>query len=125
MRSIRDVLIHLLEAESGWIGYVLQGSPRRHFNPASFADLDAILSSWTTQRNGTVTWIDRMTATERLARRPLPWNRAETASVEEIVWHVVAHEQYHRGQIFTRLAMLGRRDLPDYDLLRQLPVKEV
>jgi len=27
-------------------------------------------------------------------------------------------EQYHRGQIFTRLALLGRRDLPDYDLLR-------
>ncbi len=28
------------------------------------------------------------------------------------------HEQYHRGQIFTRLALLGRRDLPDLDLLR-------
>ena len=39
-------------------------------------------------------------------------------TIEEIVWHVVTHEQYHRGQIFTRLAMLGRRDLPDHDMLR-------
>ena len=39
-------------------------------------------------------------------------------SWEQLVWHVVTHEQYHRGQVFTRLALLGRRDLPDHDLLR-------
>jgi uncharacterized damage-inducible protein DinB len=38
--------------------------------------------------------------------------------VEDIVWHVVTHEQYHRGQIFTRLALLGRRDLPDLDVIQ-------
>jgi uncharacterized damage-inducible protein DinB len=32
--------------------------------------------------------------------------------------HVVTHEQYHRGQVFTRLALLGRHDLPDHDMLR-------
>lgn len=46
------------------------------------------------------------------SRRPFPWDAHETASVEEIVWHVVTHEQYHRGQIFTRFALLGQRHLP-------------
>jgi uncharacterized damage-inducible protein DinB len=48
----------------------------------------------------------------------VPWDPAVTVSVEEIVWHVVGHDQYHRGQVFTRLAMMGRRDLPDQDLIR-------
>ena len=47
-----------------------------------------------------------------------PWDQSQSVSIEEIVWHVVTHEQYHRGQVFSRLALLGRRDLPDYDLLR-------
>jgi uncharacterized damage-inducible protein DinB len=121
MRPIRDVLVHLIAAEAWWIRHVVQGQPGRRLDPASFGDLDRILVVWAPQRNATLTLLHGLTPQERLSRRPLPWNPAETASVEEIVWHVVTHEQYHRGQVFTRLAMLGRRDLPDYDLLRRLP----
>ena len=32
---------------------------------------------------------------------------SDAYTVEEMVWHVVTHEQYHRGQIFTRLGLLG------------------
>jgi uncharacterized damage-inducible protein DinB len=120
MRPIRDVLVHLIDAESGWIGHVIQGKPFNRLDPASFGDLDQILAVWTPQREATLALIGNLTSQERAARKCLPWNSAETASVEEIVWHVVTHEQYHRGQIFARLAMLGRRDLPDHDLLRRV-----
>jgi uncharacterized damage-inducible protein DinB len=121
MRPIRDVLVHLIEAEAGWITHVIQGLPLRRFDPSLFTDLEQVLATWTPQRQATCTFVGGMTPHERLSRRALPWNPAELVSVEEIVWHVVTHEQYHRGQIFTRLAMLGRRDLPDHDLLRRLP----
>ncbi len=118
MRAIRDILVHMVSAEYGWIQHVALGNPRRRLRPEEFSDLDAILAVWRPQRNATVALAGTLTPEERHSRRPFPWDAKETASVEEIVWHVVTHEQYHRGQIFTRLALLDRRDLPDYDLLR-------
>lgn len=118
MRSIREILVHMMSAEHNWIRHVIHGDPRHRFDPNSFPDLDSILKPWQAQRVATLEFIRSLTPTRRLERRAFPWNAEETASIEEIVWHVVTHEQYHRGQIFTRLALLGRRDLPDYDMLR-------
>lgn len=118
MKPIRDILVHMVGAEAFWITHAVQGHPRLRLDPASFGDLNGILSIWTPQREATLELVGNLTPEGRLARRPLPWNQAETTSLEEIVWHVVTHEQYHRGQIFTRLALLGRRDLPDNDLIR-------
>lgn len=118
MKPIRDVLVHMIGAEAYWIQFVVQGGKRSRLEPASFGDLDAILPPWESQRAATLAVVQELTPEQRQGRRPFPWNAAESASIEEIVWHVVTHEQYHRGQIFTRLALLGRRDLPDYDLLR-------
>ena len=119
MRPIRDVLVHLLAAEAFWIAHVLQGHPRPRFDAAAFGDLDGILAAWVPQRQATVALVGGLTPADRLARKPLPWDSSEEASVEEIIWHLVTHEQYHRGQVFARLALLGRRDLPDHDLLHR------
>lgn len=118
MRSIREILLHLMENEAGWVGHVIRGEPRRRFDPTVYGSLDAIVTEWGPLRAATADTILRLTPEERESRRPLPWGASKTVSVEEVVWHVVAHDQYHRGQVFTRLALLGRRDLPDHDLIR-------
>jgi len=118
MRPIRDILVHMVSAERHWIRHVIHGDPRERLQPEAFPDLDSILSAWAPQREATLRFLDGLTPERRQERRPFPWDATEMASVEEIVWHVVTHEQYHRGQVFTRLALLGRRDLPDYDMLR-------
>jgi len=132
LRSIRDILVHMVGAEQGWIHVVIAGKPRARPRPEAFGDLEAISTLWRPQRDATVALAGALTAEEWRSRRPLPsgWDvegyldpahpgdSQQTAGVDEIFWHVVTHEQYHRGQIFTRLAMLGRRDLPDLDLLR-------
>jgi uncharacterized damage-inducible protein DinB len=118
MRSIRDILVHLMENEAGWVGSVIRGEQRRRFEPGAFGSLDAVMAEWQPLRAATAATILGLTGEERESRRPLPWDTSKTVSVDEIVWHVVAHDQYHRGQVFTRLALLGRRDLPDHDLIR-------
>ena len=118
MKSIRDVLVHMASAERYWIQHVVLGGPLDRLQPEAFGDLGAILAAWKPQREATMAFVRGMTAGQRAEQRAFPWDPKELASVEDIVWHVVTHEQYHRGQIFTRLALLGRRDLPDYDLLR-------
>jgi uncharacterized damage-inducible protein DinB len=123
MRSIRDVLLHLVDVESFWVGQVIHGRPVTKLEPAAFDDLDKILAIWTPRREATVSWQAGLGPKEQASTKRLPWDPNQNATVAEIVWHVVAHEQYHRGQIFTRLALLGRRDLPDYDFLRRVPVR--
>ncbi len=118
MRSIRDILVHMMSAEHNWIRHVIHGDPRQRLDPNSFPDLDSILKPWQAQRTATLGFVRTLTPTQRQERRPFPWDAEQTTSLEEVVWHVVTHEQYHRGQLFTRLALLGRQDLPDYDMLR-------
>jgi uncharacterized damage-inducible protein DinB len=118
IRPIRDILAHTVRAEAYWFDHVVKGASRPKADPEDFPSLDAILAIWRPQRDASLAWIDGLTAADRAATRPFPWDQGQRASIEEIVWHVVTHEQYHRGQVFTRLALLGRRDLPDHDLLR-------
>lgn len=118
MKSIRAVLVHTAGAETYWIQHVVLGRPLVRPDEASFTDLDALLAHWKPQRQATLAFVGGLTPGGRTERRPFPWNAQDGATVEDIVWHVVTHEQYHRGQIFTRLALLGRRDLPDHDMLR-------
>src|SRR5262245_16222796 len=106
-----------MDNEAGWLGLV-RGEDRQQLDPATFRSLDDILAAWAPLRAASAVLILALTDEQRRARRPLPWGPPATVSVEEIVWHVVGHEQYHRGQVFTRLALLGRRDLPDHDLIR-------
>jgi uncharacterized damage-inducible protein DinB len=118
MKSIRDILVHLIDADAGWIGHAMEGGPREPLGPDMFQGLDEILTTWEPRRIATVRLLQRLPPEERTATRRDPWNPAVLATVEEIVWHVVTHEQYHRGQIFARLALVGRRDLPDLDVIR-------
>ncbi len=119
MRPIRDILVHMMDTEAGWIGHVVRGNPDPRYKPEDFRDLDAILAVWAPQRCETVAFVRSLTPEQWSATRPLlRWDKEQSATVGDIVWHVVTHDQYHRGQIFSRLALLGRRDLPDYDMLR-------
>ena len=118
MKSIRSVLVHLAGVEAFWIQHVVLARPRMKPREEDLADLDAILDIWKPQRETTMRFVRALTPEQRAEKKAFPWNPQEHATVEDIVWHVVSHEQYHRGQIFTRLALLGRRDLPDHDMLR-------
>jgi uncharacterized damage-inducible protein DinB len=118
MRSVRDILVHLMDNEAGWVDHVVCGEARRKYAPDAFSSLDAILAEWEPLRAKAADAIHALTREAQEARRPLPWDASKTVSVAEVVWHVVAHDQYHRGQVFTRLGLLGRRDLPDHDLIR-------
>lgn len=118
LRSVRDILVHLMENEARWVGHVIWGEPRRRFELSVYESLDAILAEWEPLRVAAADTILRLPQEVRESRRPLPWDASRSVSVAEVVWHVVAHDQYHRGQVFTRLGLLGRRDLSDHDLIR-------
>jgi len=97
MRSIRDVLVHMVGAERYRIRHVTHGDPRERLRPEAFPDLDSLLRAWIPQRSATVEFLEGA-GPRRAERRAFPWDAAQSASLEEIIWHVVTHAQYHRGQ---------------------------
>jgi uncharacterized damage-inducible protein DinB len=118
MKSIREILVHMMGTEHFWLHHVVEGKPLRRPDPTTFGSLESILAPWSAQRDATIAWLKTLGPAELSSTRTSPGSPSTTATVTDIIWHVVTHEQYHRGQIFTRLAFLGRRDLPDNDLLR-------
>ncbi len=62
MKPIRDVLVHMADAEAYWIRHVVRGEERARLDPASFGDLDAILAVWRPQREATVAWLSAGTS---------------------------------------------------------------
>jgi|SRR5579872_6948478 len=118
MRSTRDIFAHLIEAEAYLLGHVVRGLPMPAVNAGAWVSLDDLLSVWAPQRRETVRWLGTVADDDVRSTREFLWVASGIASVGELVWQVVTHEQYHRGQIYTRLALLGRRDLPVRDLLR-------
>lgn len=118
MRSIKEILVHLMDTEAGYVVAVIHGFPWSPAGGAYFTTLDSILESWNREREYTTRFFSSLTPDQAKEPRAVPW-LGRMVTVADIVWHVITHEQYHRGQIFTRLALLGRRDLPDHDMLRR------
>ncbi|BAS28731.1 DinB family protein [Limnochorda pilosa] len=115
VKSIRAILVHMLGAEEFWVEYVLRGQPRTERDPAAFPSPATLEEVWRPVRERTVAYLRGLGEEELARRHPLPWNQAERLTGQEIAWHVVTHEFHHKGQVCTRLAMLGV-EVPDLDI---------
>lgn len=114
VKSIQEVLVHMLEAEEFWVHGVLQGgkpAARRASDYRTPAGLEAV---WRPVRRQTLAFLRALPDDALRDTRPVDWQE-EPLSVEYILWHSVTHEFHHKGQVCTRLAMLGV-DVPDLDL---------
>jgi hypothetical protein len=57
MRSIRDILVHLVDTEARWIDHVIQNNSRVALAPDTVPDLEPIIATWITRRQATVKFI--------------------------------------------------------------------
>ena len=107
--SLRDTLVHILSAEWIWLERCRGRSPKAMLAPADFPDVASLRTRW-----GQVAQEQRefneAIASEDLRKMVTYVNtRGETWSypLEEVLWHVVNHGSYHRGQVTTMLRQLG------------------
>lgn len=115
VKSIRGVLAHMLDAEQYWVYRVLRGETvsKREVPYSTPGELEA---DWRPVRERTVAYLRDLPAAALTEMRTVPWDPGTKVSVEVILWHLVTHEFHHKGQVCTRLAMLGV-DVPDLDLI--------
>ena len=117
--SIAKTLLHMWDAEVVWLkrfqGTSLSGWPSKDFTGTTTELLSGVLnSSRDIQKFVASRGEDFVNGTFRY--KNLKGNEFED-SVEPILFHIVNHGTYHRGQITTILRELGVTDLASTDII--------
>ena len=115
--SVRDTLAHLLVAEWIWLERWQGRSPVRQdaeaFAAKKFPTLESIRDAWGPIEKGVRDYL-RTCSEERLSQ-PHSYTNTKgevwTYPLWRILFHLVNHQTYHRGQITTLLRQLGAAPL--------------
>jgi uncharacterized damage-inducible protein DinB len=110
--GLLDTLVHIYGADRVWLSRLV-GRPRlRMFDPGESWTLESLREDWRELRRGWLEWADSVKdARANLAYRNLSGEPFEV-ELWQVVFHVVNHATYHRGQITTMLRQLGYKPVP-------------
>lgn len=110
-RSVRDTLVHILEAEHIWLQR-FEGRPASALvllDAAQFADLESVRTRWVQTEAGLARFLRGLAQAD--LERALAYTTTSGVPRREPLWqpllHLVNHGTYHRGQITAFLRQLG------------------
>jgi len=105
--SIGEKLLHVAQVEDYWFRHHIEGQPLRpSYALADFPDMAAI-QSLIDHVHADAERVLEPLAPDQLTQAVGPHGQKLRRSLGWIIWHVVEHEVYHRGQIMTLLRMQG------------------
>jgi uncharacterized damage-inducible protein DinB len=116
--TIRETLAHIAGADWIWLQRWNGTSPTSHPEWVKQPDIDTLAANWKGVREEQRRFLDALD--EEAIDRPLTHRnlKGETSSVRlgDILFHVVNHATYHRGQVVTMLRQMGATP-PNTDLI--------
>lgn len=106
-RSIRQIVVHLIDIERYYIVHLAQGGPWVHTTPTEFKTRDQLAEGILITRNQTKLYIESLKPETLRAVRTIPTDGdtntpTTNRPVAWILWQVMQHEIYHWGQIQLR-----------------------
>lgn len=107
--DIRGTLVHCLRAEDFWIEHGIQGGERVGHDPGAYPTIDAVMSLAGSVRERTESWFAAVTERELARECTVGSSTGEDVPfvVGDAVFHVVAHDVHHRGEVIAMLRILG------------------
>jgi len=116
--SVRDTLVHLIEAEWIWLERWLGGSPQPGLSPQEFPSVRAVTEKWNAVEREMRKFL--ATLTDEALVKPVTYLSQKGDSFTYELWrpmlHLITHQSYHRGQVTTLLRQLGLQP-PTVDFL--------
>lgn len=121
LRTLGESLRHIITTEEFWWRGGIQGEPYASWRPAAwerlsteekdayraqrFPSLASIREGLGAVHAPVAAFLGELEVADLCLKRQATWGKENT--LRWIFWHLVEHDQHHRGQIFTRLRLLG------------------
>ncbi|MFX1484190.1 MAG: DinB family protein [Promethearchaeota archaeon] len=114
--SIRNILVHIMNAERYWIS-VLENGEFKATDPDSIESIQSLREAWLRVHERTKEYMDNLKADELHHVKSVSW-RGQTVSftVGKALVHIANHETHHRG-LLSGLIRIKGLDPPDFDML--------
>jgi uncharacterized damage-inducible protein DinB len=103
-KSIRQIVLNLIEREHYWIGQIAQGRPAHPVAGADFPTKASLIEGLKAAREATIRYLDMLKYESLRAVRTIPADPAHNIPesnmpVSWIIWRVMENEIFHWGQI--------------------------
>jgi len=106
-RSVLGTLVHIFQGDRIWLSR-LAGSPRVTLaDPDETWTLDSLQSAWVELHLAWIDWAGSVEDVEKILNYLNLAGKPMAMPIWQVVFHVVNHGTYHRGQITTMLRQLG------------------
>ncbi len=128
LSSLGAVLRHIIVAEEHWWHGGIHGEPFERWRPADwdrytdeekgahrtlrFPTVASIVEGLRNAHAPIVGFLEDLDAWALCEKRRSTWGKENT--LRWIFWHLVDHDQHHRGQVYTRVRMLGYEPPPTF-----------
>lgn len=114
--SLRDLMVHTIEAEDYWINKIIQGKEFTQYEFDDFNDYDDIEEKWKEIEADILIYLERLTPDELKKEIKVKWDKEYIFPIEKILQHIYTHTVHHRGQIVSGINLLGGK-APGVDII--------
>jgi uncharacterized damage-inducible protein DinB len=114
--SLRNLVMHLVEAEDFWINKTIQGREFSPYDFDDFTDIATIEKRWVKIDQDIISFVNNLGPEELKTERKVKWDREYTFPLEKILQHLYTHTVHTRGQIVAGIRALGG-EVPYVDII--------
>jgi uncharacterized damage-inducible protein DinB len=105
--GVLGTLVHIFQGDRVWLARV-SGSPRTALvDPDETWTIDSLQSAWVDVHLGWIDWAGSVSDVREVLDYVNMAGEAKQLELWQVVFHLVNHGTYHRGQITTMLRQLG------------------
>ena len=105
--GVMGTLVHIFQADRIWLSRV-SGAPRYALGePDETWTIDSLQSAWVDVHLGWIDWVGGVSDVSQVLDYVNLAGKANQLTLWQVVFHVVNHGTYHRGQITTMLRQLN------------------
>jgi uncharacterized damage-inducible protein DinB len=105
--SLRNLVMHLIEAEDYWINKIVQGKPFAQYDFDEYGDLVSIEKRWKEVDADILLFLDTLTPEKLKQTYKVSWDKEYSYPLERILMHLYTHTVHTRGQIVAGIKAVG------------------
>lgn len=116
--SIRNALVHCLEAEEFWVQTGMRQQPRPDFDFEAYPDVASLRRLAAEVRSRTESYFAALTEADLAGEATITFSSGAgtRSTLAKAFTHVILHDTHHRGQVWALVRALGYEP-PEIDLM--------